>query len=97
MRKRLGARLEALKVGPVSDPSSDMERMSNLAEVQRVDWLVGAAIVASAEVVVRGGPIRGGPLRIARQIQAGTVWSNNWLSCTTKPRKAATSKAARDD
>jgi betaine-aldehyde dehydrogenase len=143
VRKRLAARLEAVKVGPASDPSSDMGPMINAANVQRVDRLVDAAITAGAKVVVRGGPIKDGPLakgafyrptlleihdhglriaqdevfgpvlvmqafdteaeavaiannseyglsasiwstdvdrplRIARQIDAGTVWINNW-------------------
>ena len=143
VRKCLAARFEAVKVGPASDPKSDMGPMINLANVQRVDRLVEAAIAAGAKVVVRGGPIKEGPLakgafyrpalleiqdhsmriaqdevfgpvlvmqafdtedeavalannsdyglaasiwssdvdrprRIARQIQAGTVWINNW-------------------
>jgi len=143
VRKRLAARLEAVKVGPAADPSSDMGPMINAANVQRVDRLVDAAIAAGAKVVVRGGPIKDGPLakgafyrptlleihdhglriaqdevfgpvlvmqafdteaeavavannseyglsasiwstdvdrplRIARQIDAGTVWINNW-------------------
>jgi betaine-aldehyde dehydrogenase len=143
VRKRLAARLEAVKVGPAADPTSDMGPMINMANVQRVDRLVEAAIVAGARVVVRGGPMKDGPLargafyrptlleiddhslriaqdeafgpvlvmqafdtereaialannseyglaasvwstdvdrplRIARQINAGTVWVNNW-------------------
>jgi betaine-aldehyde dehydrogenase len=143
VRKQLAARLEAVKVGPASDPSSDMGPMINAANVQRVDRLVDAAITAGAKIVVRGGPIKDGPLakgafyrptlleihdhglriaqdevfgpvlvmqafdteaeavaiannseyglsasiwstdvdrplRIARQIDAGTVWINNW-------------------
>ncbi|MBC8742710.1 aldehyde dehydrogenase family protein [Paraburkholderia sp. UCT31] len=143
VRARLAARLEALKVGPAADPSSDMGPMINLANVRRVDGMVDAAIAAGARVVVRGGPFREGalargafyrpalleindhsmpiakeevfgpvlvmqafdsedeavtlanhsqyglsasvwstnvdrPLRIARQLQAGTVWINNW-------------------
>jgi betaine-aldehyde dehydrogenase len=143
VRKRLAARLEAVKVGPASDPSSDMGPMINVANVQRVDRLVDAAIASGAKVVVRGGTIKDGPLakgafyrptlleihdhglriaqdevfgpvlvmqafdteaeavavannseyglsasiwstdvdrplRIARQIDAGTVWINNW-------------------
>jgi betaine-aldehyde dehydrogenase len=141
--KRLGARLEAVMVGPASDPTSDMGPMINVANVQRVDRLVDAAIAAGAKVIVRGGQVKDGPLakgafyrptlleihdhslpvaqnevfgpvlvmqafdteaeaimlandseyglaasvwstdvdrplRIARQIQAGTVWINNW-------------------
>lgn len=143
VRDRLGARLEAVKAGPASDPSSDMGPMINLANVQRVDGVVEAAIAAGAAAIVRGGPFRDGPLargafyrptlleindhalpiaqeevfgpvlvmqafdteaeavalandsqyglaasiwsrdvdrplRIARQIDAGTVWVNNW-------------------
>src|SRR6516225_8031256 len=143
VRRRLAARLEAVKVGPASDPKSDMGPMINVANVQRVDRLVEAAIAAGAKVVVRGGPIKEGPLakgafyrpalleihdhsmriaqdevfgpvlvmqgfdtedeavalannseyglsasiwstdvdrplRIARQLEAGTVWINNW-------------------
>lgn len=143
VRKRLGARLEAVKVGPASDPRSDMGPMINIANVQRVDRLVDAAIAAGAKVVVRGGQVKEGPLakgafyrptlleisdhslriaqdeafgpvlvmqafdteqeavalandseyglsasvwstdidrplRIARQLEAGTVWINNW-------------------
>ena len=143
VRKRLAARLEAVKVGPAADPTSDMGPMINMANVQRVDRLVETAIAAGTRVVVRGGPIKDGPLargafyrptlleitdhslriaqdeafgpvlvmqafdtereavalannseyglaasvwsadvdrplRIARQINAGTVWINNW-------------------
>jgi betaine-aldehyde dehydrogenase len=143
VRKRLAARLEAIKVGPAADPTSDMGPMINVANVQRVDGLVETAIASGAKVVVRGGPIKEGPLakgafyrptlleisdhsmpiaqdevfgpvlvmqafdteeeavalannseyglaasiwstsvdrplRIARQIDAGTVWINNW-------------------
>ena len=62
VRKRLGARLEAVKVGPASDPTSDMGPLINVANVQRVDRLVDAAIAAGAQVIVRGGPVRDGPL-----------------------------------
>ena len=143
VRERLAARLEAVKVGPASDPSSDMGPMINVANVRRVEGLVTSAVAAGAKVVVRGGPFKDGPLskgafyrptlleiedhsmriaqdevfgpvlvmqafdteaeavelannseyglsasvwstnvdrplRIARQIEAGTVWINNW-------------------
>jgi betaine-aldehyde dehydrogenase len=143
VRERLAARLEAVKVGPAAEASSDMGPMINMANVHRVDGMVEAAIAAGAAVVVRGGPFKDGPLaggafyrptlleindhsmpiaqeevfgpvlvmqafdsedeavdlanhseyglaasvwstnvdrplRIARQLQAGTVWINNW-------------------
>jgi betaine-aldehyde dehydrogenase len=143
VRQRLAARLEAVKVGPASDPSSDMGPMINVTNVQRVVGLVDAAVAAGATVIVRGGPFKEGPLskgafywptlleihdhtlriaqdevfgpvlvmqsfdteaqavalandseyglaasiwstdvdrplRVARQIEAGTVWINNW-------------------
>jgi betaine-aldehyde dehydrogenase len=143
VRERLRSRLEAVKAGPASDPSSDMGPMINIANVRRVDKLVDEAIAAGAKVVVRGGPFADGPkargafyrptlleisnhamliaqdevfgpvlvmqafdteeeaialandseyglaasiwstnidrpLRIARRIEAGTVWINNW-------------------
>lgn len=62
VRERLAARLEAVKAGPASDPSSDMGPMINVANVKRVDAMVEAAIAAGARVIVRGGPIVDGPL-----------------------------------
>jgi betaine-aldehyde dehydrogenase len=62
VRKRLAARFEAVKVGPASDPASEMGPLINVANVQRVDNLVKAAIAAGAKVVVRGGPVEKGPL-----------------------------------
>jgi betaine-aldehyde dehydrogenase len=62
VRKRLAERFEAVKVGPASDASSDMGPMINVANVERVNGLVEAAIKDGAKVVVRGGPIKDGPL-----------------------------------
>jgi len=39
-----------------------MGPLINVANVQRVDRLVDAAIAAGAQVIVRGGPVRDGPL-----------------------------------
>jgi betaine-aldehyde dehydrogenase len=62
VRERLGGRLRAVKAGPASDPTSDMGPMINRANVERVDGLVAAAIAAGATVIVRGGPVKDGPL-----------------------------------
>lgn len=62
LRKLLGERLERVKVGPASDPESEMGPMIDRANVERVNKLVEEAIVAGAKVIVRGGPIAEGPL-----------------------------------
>jgi betaine-aldehyde dehydrogenase len=62
VRELLSKRLEAVKVGPASDPSSDMGPMIDKANVERVDRAVEAAIAQGARAVVRGGPIIEGPL-----------------------------------
>lgn len=62
VRERLAARLENVRVGPASDPASEMGPMINRENVARVDGMVRAAIDAGATVVVRGGPVTDGPL-----------------------------------
>lgn len=61
-RSLLAQRLEKVKVGPASDPSSDMGPLIDKANVKRVNDMVEAAIAAGAKVVVRGGPIDEGSL-----------------------------------
>lgn len=143
VRTELAARLQAVRVGPASDPSSEMGPVISRENVRRIDDMVEAAIAEGAQVVVRGGPSEDGPLardafyrptlleiadpsmtiaqeeafgpvllmqafdteadavrlandsryglaasiwssdvdrplRIARQIEAGTIWINNW-------------------
>jgi acyl-CoA reductase-like NAD-dependent aldehyde dehydrogenase len=144
LRARLGERLARVKLGPASNPESEMGPMIDRANVERVNKMVEEAIAAGARVIVRGGPIVDGPLaqgsfyrptllevddvrlpivqqevfgpvqtmqvfdteadgialangteyglaasiwsrdvdrplRIAREIQAGTVWINDWV------------------
>lgn len=62
LRQGLAARLEAVKVGPAADPSSDMGPLIDKRSVERVDQMVREAIAAGAKVIVRGGPIVDGPL-----------------------------------
>lgn len=144
VRQRLGERLAKVKVGPASDPESEMGPLIDRVSVERVNKMVEDAIASGAKVIVRGGPITEGsltkgafyrptllevadprlpivqeevfgpvqtmqvfdteadaialandseyglaasvwsrdvdrPLRIAREIEAGTVWINDWV------------------
>ena len=62
VRQQLAERLTNVKVGPASDPASDMGSMINKASVARVNQLVEDAIAAGATAIVRGGPVTEGPL-----------------------------------
>ena len=61
-QEQLAERLTNVKVGPASDPSSDMGPMIDKANVARVNQKVEDAISAGAKVIVRGGPATDGPL-----------------------------------
>jgi acyl-CoA reductase-like NAD-dependent aldehyde dehydrogenase len=62
VRKKLADRLLDLKVGPASDPRSDMGPLIDKPNVARVDHAVEEAIAQGARIVVRGGPIVEGEL-----------------------------------
>jgi betaine-aldehyde dehydrogenase len=62
VRDGLAERLRAVKVGPASDPMSDMGPLIDKANVARVEKVVEAAIADGAKAIVRGGPITKGPL-----------------------------------
>jgi acyl-CoA reductase-like NAD-dependent aldehyde dehydrogenase len=62
VRTELGRRLSAVRLGPASDPASDMGPMIDKPNVARVDAMVNTAIEAGARTIVRGGPISAGPL-----------------------------------
>jgi betaine-aldehyde dehydrogenase len=62
LKKRLAPMLEAVRLGPASDAASEMGPLIDKHAVDRVDSLVEAAIAAGAKVIVRGGPVRQGPL-----------------------------------
>jgi len=66
VRDKLGARLQAVRAGPSSDPASDIGPMINLESVARVDRIVETAIAEGAKVIVRGGPFKDGPLAKGR-------------------------------
>jgi betaine-aldehyde dehydrogenase len=61
-RSLMKERLERVKVGPASDPSSDMGPLIDKANVARVDKMVEQAIADGAKVILRGGPVTDGPL-----------------------------------
>ncbi len=56
LKRALAARLEAVKVGPSSDPSSRMGPLIDKREIARVDSMVRAALDAGCRALVRGGP-----------------------------------------
>jgi betaine-aldehyde dehydrogenase len=61
-RTALAERLEKVRVGPASDPRSEMGPLINKPNVERVNRMVEEAIAAGAQVIVRGGPALEGPL-----------------------------------
>src|SRR5262249_30758294 len=62
VRERLKARLEAVKVGPASDPANEMGPIIDKANVERIDAIVEDAIAKGAKPIVRGGPVKDGSL-----------------------------------
>ena len=62
VRQQLAERLTNVKVGPASDPTSDMGPMIDKANVARVNQMVEDALAAGAKAIVRGGPVTEGPL-----------------------------------
>lgn len=62
VRDRLAKRIAAVRVGPSSDPASEMGPIINRSNVERIDGMVEAAIAAGAQVIVRGGPVTDGDL-----------------------------------
>lgn len=62
VRHGLAERLRAVKVGPSTDPESDMGPLIDKQNVVRVDNVVKDALARGAAAVVRGGPVTEGPL-----------------------------------
>ncbi len=61
-RAALAERLKKVRVGPASDPSSEMGPLINKPNVERVNKMVEDAIAAGAKIIVRGGPVTEAPL-----------------------------------
>src|SRR6516225_1060275 len=57
VRTELAVRLQAVKVGPASDPESEMGPIISRHDVERINKVVEDAVSRGAEVIVRGGPI----------------------------------------
>ncbi len=55
-RTTLAERLKKVRIGPASDPRSEMGPLIDKPNVERVNKLVDDAIAAGAKVIVRGGP-----------------------------------------
>lgn len=62
VRDGMAERLRNVRVGPASDPSSDMGPLIDKANVERVEKVVDDAITAGAVAVVRGGAVKDGAL-----------------------------------
>ena len=76
VRQRLAARFAHLKVGPASDPASQMGPLIDRDNVDRVNLMVEEALAAGATAIVRGGPITEGPLA------AGAFYRPTFLEVT---------------
>jgi acyl-CoA reductase-like NAD-dependent aldehyde dehydrogenase len=61
LKTRLAAALEAVRVGPADDPTSEMGPVIDKSNVDRIDAMV-AESASYADIVVRGGPVTEGPL-----------------------------------
>lgn len=64
VKQKMAERLKAVKVGPASDPESDMGPLIDRSNVARVEQVVEAALAAGGVAVVRGGAITEGPLSV---------------------------------
>ena len=62
LKRGLCERLEKVKVGPASDPSSNMGPLIDRPNVERVERVVEDAIKNGAKVLIRGGKISDGDL-----------------------------------
>ncbi|WP_405986060.1 aldehyde dehydrogenase family protein [Streptomyces sp. NBC_00872] len=72
LRTRLSAALEAVRVGPGSDPDSEMGPLIDQANADRVERAVADA-AEYAEVLVRGGRITDGPLAAGAFVRPSLV------------------------
>lgn len=76
VRAELTELLANVKIGPASDPDSQMGPMIDKANVQRVDEMVEQAIAAGAKPLLRGGPVTD------RSLAAGAFYRPTLLEVT---------------
>ncbi|MFF1834888.1 aldehyde dehydrogenase family protein [Streptomyces sp. NPDC058231] len=89
LRRRLTDRLEHLRVGPAADPASELGPVIDRRSVERIDAIVEAAIAAGATPLVRGGPIRQGPLANGAFYRAtADEWARHCPDCGTQARRS---------
>jgi betaine-aldehyde dehydrogenase len=62
VRTKLIERLAAVKLGPASDPESEMGPVIDKANVKRIDKMVQEAIAAGSKPLLRGGEVTEMPL-----------------------------------
>ncbi|MHC2544494.1 aldehyde dehydrogenase family protein [Sinorhizobium meliloti] len=87
VRDRLAERLRNVRVGPASDPKSDMGPLIDKPNVERVDKIVRDAVNAGAKAIVGGGPITDGPLANGAFFRPALleVSDNSLRLCSRKP------------
>lgn len=86
VRDGLAERLRAVKVGPASDPASDIGPLIDKQNVARVDNVVKNALSTGATAVVRGGPVTQGPWRKVLFF-ALRCWRSPTTACRSCRRK----------
>ncbi|WP_313319967.1 aldehyde dehydrogenase family protein [Stenotrophomonas sp.] len=62
VRDTIAERLRMVRVGPASDPLSDMGPLIDKANVERIELMVETALRAGARAIVRGGAVGTGAL-----------------------------------
>ena len=62
VRDALAEELRQVRVGPASDPDTELGPLIDKESVERVDAVVRQAAEQGAEVILRGGPVTDGPL-----------------------------------
>ena len=99
--ERLAARMAGLRIGPGSDPGTEIGPLISAAQRERVHGLVADALARGARLVTGGEPRPGqwnsfGGARVSYENEAGSGLGRRWLSGTT-PTKMANAVAFGSD